>query len=215
MTTYPHKLYQIAPGLNAIFSKQNLTATIVHSPDAAGDVFIPRSVKHKFKQYIVIRIDDEAFYQNSKIESLSFANDSELESIGKEAFYDSSIKRLSIPAILKTLDPDWYRSARKLNEVIVASSRFALVDNKFFIGKSKEDGEFDTLLLAWRKTQGSVAIHASIKYIGTRAFQWCEKIQSVTFTTIQLEELGYGAINNCVNLEKVINIHASLKVVDY
>lgn len=215
MATYPHKLYQIGPGLNAMFIKSNLTATIVRSPDAEGDVFIPRSVKHKFKQYAITRIDDEAFYQNTKIVSLSFANDSELESIGKEAFYDSSLKRLSIPASLKTLDPDWCRSTRKLEEVTAVSSRFAWVDNKFFIGKSKEDGEFDTLLLAGRKIQGAVAIPASIKYIGTRAFQWCEKIQSVSFNTIQLEELGYGAFNNCANLEKVLNIPSSLKVVDY
>ena len=99
MSSYPHKIYQIAPGLNAVLSKPDLTAKIVRSPDASGDVFIPRTIKHKFKQYVITRIDDEAFYQNSKIESLSFAHDSELVSIGKEVFYDSSLRRLSIRVV--------------------------------------------------------------------------------------------------------------------
>lgn len=215
MSTSQHKQYKLAPGLFVMLSKKETTAKIVRSPDAAGDIIIPRYFKHKFKQYIITKIDNEAFYQNDKIESISFANDSELESIGKEAFFESTLKHLSLPPTLRHFDPDWNRSTRHLEDIDVASSHFAWVDGKFFLGKSKEGGDFDTLLFAGRKIEGSITIPACVKFIGPRAFQWCEGITSISFDSIQLQEIGYGAFNNCTGLERVEDVPALVKDTGY
>ena len=84
-------------------NKKDFTADIINSPDANGYLFIPQFVVHENQNYIITSIGENSFKRNYKIKSIQFANDSKVCSIGKEAFFNSSLKKIIIPSSLKTI----------------------------------------------------------------------------------------------------------------
>ena len=62
-------------------------------------------------------------------------DDSNLELIENEAFYNTQIESLSIPASLVILDEGWMKGMRKLKEIKISpdNPRYKDLDNKIII----------------------------------------------------------------------------------
>lgn len=70
-------------------------------------VFIPRSVNFCSQDYIITKIAEESFVANLNIKSINFSEDSELLSIGKNAFSYSNLETLFIPSKFLFFDENW------------------------------------------------------------------------------------------------------------
>ena len=62
------------------------TATVVKSPDSAGEIVIQKSVKHENKEYIITNIGTNAFKNNNNVKSIKFTEDSEIRKFCKFSF---------------------------------------------------------------------------------------------------------------------------------
>ena len=84
-------------GVSYKLNNKNKTAEVVKSPDAHGDILIPRSIKYKSIEYLIIGIGNSAFEKNKKIQSITFPNDSEISYIESYSIQETKIKQIKIP----------------------------------------------------------------------------------------------------------------------
>ncbi|OHT04661.1 hypothetical protein TRFO_27814 [Tritrichomonas foetus] len=71
------------------------TAYIINSPDAEGDVKIPRAIKVDSQEFDIIAIGQKAFQSSKKINSISFSPNSMIEEFEDSAFSGSPIREIS------------------------------------------------------------------------------------------------------------------------
>ena len=83
-------------GLVYSINEEEKTASVTKCQSNATEIIIPRSIKHKSKEYIVTIIASGAF-RNSKVRSVSFKPNSELQAIDAHAFSRSKVARIQIP----------------------------------------------------------------------------------------------------------------------
>lgn len=194
----------------------NQTAKVVESPNASGNVVVPKSVNHSNKEYIIKSIEECAFADNEKIESLSFANDSAVSVIGGSVFLQCSIKSLHLPASIENLVVDFPYLARNLVDLKIPSSiqNYKYVDNTYLLGKG-DSGNFDTLRFVRRDYEGKFVIPSGIKSINNSAFCSCTKITSIEFQSpCTLERFDMNAFLECSGLTSIQDIPASVVEVD-
>lgn len=208
------KIIKLPGNINALIDKNKLTAKIVQSPKAKGDIIIPRYIKHKFKLYLVTRIAEYAFQKNKELNSLAFAPDSAVESIGLWAFCYSSIVRLELPASIERLDEGWCTCADKLIEVQTPPEcRFSWVDHNYLVGKKNDSQVFNIILFARRNIE-NITIPKTIRFIRERAFQNCTKLESISFEPDStLEKIDNYSFENCNSLKTIQSIPESVKTV--
>lgn len=194
----------------------NLTAEVTKSPDAKGDIFIPRSIRYQSKDYLVISIQKKSFKNNNYIFSIDFPEDSLIRKIGKKAFSYSSLERIKIPDSLEDLEEGWCDETSYLTQISLHPNnkryKFLNNDKQIIISKSDIDNnEYDTLIFACRNIK-KVFIPSTIKHISSSAFQHCqiriiEYDDNSQLETIGKKVFGYTKIKN-------IFIPAKLKHVD-
>lgn len=167
---------------NLAFSlnEDNKTATIAYSEKAKGDIFVPKSIFIDANEYLIIGIENYAFFNNISINSISFADDSELESIGEDVFFNCSIKKLSIPACLKHLKEGWCNKVSQLTEIEISPENelFTFYDDKILISKT----ETDVILLFASRNVETVLIPSNITRIGEYSFSNCFNLKSLSFS---------------------------------
>ena len=85
---------------NLIFAlnEEDKTAFLINNDSAADNILIPRSVKYGTQEFIITSIKENSFRYSLLIKSIQFPSDSELFTIGKEAFYCCFLESISIPA---------------------------------------------------------------------------------------------------------------------
>ena len=173
----------IENGVSFELNKNDLTAKIIYSPKARGNVFIPHSIEYQTQEYIITRIEANAFRSNTRIKKLEFSDDSSLLSIGKNSFRKSSIKNISIPTSVEELQEGWCSYTFDLNTVTISpgNPNFKYLDDQqqIIIGKSDKKSEnFDVLIFASRNIIEAI-IPSQIKHISSFAFNKCTKLQTV------------------------------------
>lgn len=138
---------------------------------------------HDSKEYNIISIMENSF-SNSQIESIDFSSDSTLQTIGKSAFYKSSIQCLTIPSQVSRLKNEWCKGAYNLINIKLSPDNpiFKTIENgKIIIGKSDIIyGEFDWLNFCCRDIE-TVTIPNYIEDIGPFAFESCIDLSKVEF----------------------------------
>ena len=202
---------KLSNGLIAQLTESNLTAEIIESSKARGSVFVPRHIDYQSKKYLITRIGDNAFSENRVIDSLTFASDSAVRSIGNKAFSHSTLKSLSIPGSLEELDDWWCFCAKNLNSIDICpqNQNFIFIDEKFLIWKNKDvdaSNRYDVLVFARRNITGEVEVPNNIRRIAPYAFDKCDKFRSLYFSNdddSQLKILDYSAFCGCSKLEKI------------
>ena len=85
-------------------NEKEKTADLYRKTSIEKDIFIPRSIYYQSKEYLIVEICNEAFKYNNFIESITFEKNSELISIGKKAFENSSIENISISHHITKID---------------------------------------------------------------------------------------------------------------
>ena len=120
------------------FKKQIDTAQVDFSPEAKGNILIPRSVIYKSTEYIVTSIEENSFINNKYIISISFAPNSKFSIIKRRAFYESSIQSISLPESLEYLEPGWCKVTPLLNYIKISPKNkyYSYVDQQMLIDKN-------------------------------------------------------------------------------
>lgn len=158
------------------------TASVIQSPKAKGDVFIPRIVKHKSKKYKITTLSNRAFDHNV-IKSITFPDDSEVDTFGEDFLYFTDIKKLQIPAKLKNLVNPCCSGNYELTTIEVSrkNKNFIFYNEQFLLGKSDDKSDtFDILHLA-RSDIKEAIIPPQIKIVKDCSFYSYKKLKAVIF----------------------------------
>ena len=189
------------------------TASVIRSPKADGDIIIPKSIKYKTFEYIVKSISKRAFIV-SKIKSLQFPTDSELQTIENKAFMYSSIESISLPSSVTELKKGWCTKAFNLSEIIISpnNKRYCCLDEKYIIGKSSIEKEYyDELIFAVRNIEIAF-IPSFIECIKSFAFCECKLLKTINIPVnselriIENEAFSFSSIERLTLPAKLIDL---------
>lgn len=169
-------------------NEEEKTAKVISSQAIRNDIVIPRSISFNNQDYIVTCIGKGSFYKNALV-SLSFPDDSKLETIEKDSFEDSKIKSISLPESLKELKKGWCNGTYNLiNVSIHPNNKSISKKNKMLFGKTEENVDsFDAILFAERNIE-CVIIPENIKEIRAFSFSGCDNIEE--FKIMELSQLS-------------------------
>lgn len=180
--------------------KNNLTATIVYSPKARGDIIIPSNIIFQNNIYKITTIDKKSFKNNKSIKSIKFSADSNLLSFKKSIFNQTRITSICIPASVETLEEGWCKRADYLKTATISSGnrhfKYSDTDERIIIGKSdKNSAIYDTLVFANRDID-RVKVPDYISRIDSFAFFNCKELTSIEISeNSMLKTIGKNAFS--------------------
>ena len=197
--------------LGCDFSTINFPATLTEIGDAAfygceklSSVHIPAGVTS---------ISNSAFFDCSLLETVTFSNESQLESVGAFAF-EGCVKLSSIhlPATVTSIGISAFSSCENLSEIIIPSGVTQL-EYAVFHTCSKltsieiPSGVTSIGVSAFENCSQltSITIPANVGSIGNYAFKGCTSLASVTCLSVNPPSLSYNheAFNNNANGRKI------------
>lgn len=205
-------------------NKKDYTAKIIKSDKEGSDIFIPKSIDYLSSKYIITRIENRAFSGNNNIRNISFAPDSEIQSLGRESFAYSSIESISIPKSVKTIEHLAFYNCRKLKTMDIPENSELIsfgcnpfgstLIEKIYIPQNVT--KINQSLLKGFSTLKSIAIspknkkftHYNDFVIGKSSFLYdqlvfvppnCREIEIPSF----IKEINSFSVSNCSNLESV------------
>lgn len=162
------------------------------------NVVIPSSIK---------LIDSFSFAECRNLSKIEFTENSELLTIGEEAFARSSISSISIPPKLIELGDGWCGYTHFLNEVSISkkNKKFSFLDkeHQVIVTKSKpKKKNCDILVFACRNIP-RIIIPSTIKHIRSFAFCGCRYLDSIEFfKDSKLRTIGREAFS-CSLIERM------------
>ncbi|KAK8834498.1 hypothetical protein M9Y10_032643 [Tritrichomonas musculus] len=131
----------------------------------------------------VTRIKKWSFDRRNKLKTVRFSTNSELKCIEDFAFSFSRIESLSLPASLEQIGGYSFFNAYYLRKVEISPENkfFKMMNGKCVVRESSRgSGVFDVIVLAARDI-ASISIPPHIKVINYCAFEYCERLKTVTF----------------------------------
>ena len=171
-------------GIEYSLNEEGKTASVIKNISATGNFYIPRSIMYEEQDYLVTSISENAFKNSKEIISIQFSSDSALRIINENAFFDSTIKSISIPSSLVELKKGWCNRTLMLTQIQIEpnNQRYSILNDEFIIGKSKNENEnFDILVFSVRDIK-NVKIPSFIEIIGPYSFDYCKQLEHVTFS---------------------------------
>lgn len=109
---------------------------VTKSEKAKNTVKIPNTIQISGKAYQVYGIEAKAFYNNSKIKSVTVGNN--VSTIGDKAFYNNKkITSLTIGKNVKTIGKQTFYKCKKLKNVKINSKNITKIGSKAFFGNAK------------------------------------------------------------------------------
>ena len=171
-------------------------------------VVIPASFKHSKKDYVVIGINDYAFWDDSTITSVevkkgvtfigeeAFARCSSLKTvkladsvnkIGRAAFSDcKALKTVNIPAGIKKMEDAMFSECISLEKITVGKNVTEIGEGAFLGCVSLKN----------------VTFNSKLKVIGYRAFERCESLADPKFP-LSITKIGEEAFSSCKSLKNI------------
>ena len=139
----------------------------------------------------VTSIGVEAFYNCTNLEEVTFAEGSQLETIGDAAFSGcKSLSSIKIPASVSSIGDSAFQNCTNLKEVTFAEG-----------SQLKTIGDW---AFAWCENLSSIEIPASVTSIGRYAFHSCSGLKMVTFgKESQLTAIEAYAFEGCTSLTSI------------
>ena len=141
----------------------------------------------------ITSIGDYAFYDCDALSNVELPN--ALTSIGNYAFYSCSIlANIEIPSSVTSIGNYAFNYCTKLGSVTFAeNSQLATIGAYAFAGNSSNYMQFT-----------SIEIPSSVTSIGNYAFNYCTKLDNITFEeNSQLTSIGQYAFQNCTSLTNI------------
>ncbi len=143
-------------------------------------VYIPASIKE---------IGEQAFYWLYNLKTVTFENESQLVSIGANAFYQcSNLEGFDIPAGVTEIGEQAFSGCAKIEQITIPAGIF-LIEKFTFAGCSS-------------LTDVNFASGCRIMQIGGFAFADCTSLQSISLPS-GLLTIGDFAFKSCPNIESV------------
>ena len=143
----------------------------------------------------ILRIDAFAFFDCTKLKSVTFEEESKLTSIGEGAFYNcQSLTSIVIPNSVTWIGWSAFENCRSLhcNEY----------GNCLYLGN--EDNPYLVLVKA-KDTIKEATIRENTRFILDDAFVACSSLTSVTFEEgSKLENIGSNAFSGCTSLTSIV-----------
>ncbi len=157
--------------------------------DSLTNLEIPASVE---------TIGEMAFGVCENLNQVTFGANSQLKTIGDNAFWNCDITSIEIPASVVTIGDDAFNGCGNLSQVTFeANSQLKTIEQTAFCGCAIT----------------SIEIPASVKTIGAAAFGLCDNLSQVTFEeNSQLTTIGGMAFYLCSSLEN-IEIPAGVEII--
>lgn len=210
-------------GLKFEINKEERNAKIIKYSGKNKNIFIPRFITYESEEYPIKVLREESF-RDTAVNSITFPEDSELQTIENNAL-NSDLKKIYLPASVKELKKGWCLHLKYTSEILVSPENkyFQNYDKDILIVKSDPQKEtFDTLYFVSRYVK-QVVIPPFIKKINSFAFSNCNKLflvklsedseleiiddDSFTNSTINkiyipkhVKTIGKNAFTNCQNL---------------
>lgn len=125
--------------------------------NSLGSVIIPTSV---------ISIGNSAFSDLTSLSDVKFAENSQLQVIGDNAFDTTSIKSIIIPASVKTIGTSAFTKCSKLTSVVIPEGVTSLGDEVF----------------SYNKQLPSIMLPASLTTMGKNVFNNCPSLKNISVT---------------------------------
>lgn len=170
--------------INYELNRTEHTAKVTHSPEASGNVFIPKFIKYDLHNYLITSIGKNAFKNNHKIITVEFPKDSELLIIESNSFYCSSIEKISIPDQLTQIGEYSFSYCNKLKQVIIdENSKLRSIGKMAFSYSSLE----------------SITIPSNAEELSDK---WCFHVYKLTNITISPLNDYFIYFNNNMILKK-------------
>ncbi|KAK8888883.1 hypothetical protein M9Y10_033623 [Tritrichomonas musculus] len=169
----------------------NLYAQLRNVKSDETSLIIPATVEKDGSEYPVQGIAPRALRQ-SHVESLSFAPDSQVKSLKKDALYCHTLKKVALPASLEALEVGWCNFTLKLVELTIEdNSHFVTQDNALYDSDK-------TVLYHVARNIKEFTVPASVEKIGSYAFEQCRRLRTLTFEdNSQLKSIEQWAFSHC------------------
>lgn len=146
----------------------------------------------------VTEIDDNAFFDRSNLQSVTFANDSKLQRIGSYAFANcSSLKEITIPSSVTDIGDNAFAECDSLSSLRVEQ------------GNPKYHSEGNCIIETATRTliagccNSTIPNGGSVTGIGENAFYSCNNLMNITVPSA-VTSIGSSAFFDCNNLQTVM-----------
>ena len=213
-------------GLTYTLNTDGYTASVsgYNAATLTAQCTIPATVTYNDAVYTVTAIGNAAFYNCTGLTSVTFADGSQLDTIGVYAFYGcSSLSTIAFPASLKVIKKDAFSYSGLTS--ITLGAELDSVGNRAFYGcnalttvqwnspnlKYTDNGSW--YLFANNTSIQSVTFGSTVEVVPYGAFRNCTGLTTVSFAEgSQLDTIGEIAFEGCSSLS-TIALPASLKVI--
>lgn len=171
-----------------------------------GDVTIPQAVGLSGKTYLVTDIGENAFKSTTTLESVTLPEG--LIIIGKQAFYQSGVKTVSLPSTLSSLGASAFRECKNLQGIVLPDALKDIAEYSFYGCSNLKTVSFGNQTVSIEKCAfdhagvENVVIPNSVKTIGMGAFQYNSNLKSLVINNASVV-IGQSAFCSCPNLENV------------
>ena len=199
----PNELFEYAVIDNLIveiLDKSNNTLTIggLINPYASNDIVIPSSALINGRYYRITRIETNAFYNYTSINSIKISNG--ITSIGAHAFsYCSSLKKVEFPASLTDIEGELFYGCNNLESIFVDfdNPQFLSVNGVLYTKDHKK-------IVAYPNASGQdYKIIDGTEYIENFAFKSCVDLENLRLPN-SIRVIGDNVFYGCDNLKSVV-----------
>ena len=146
-----------------IYTNEN-RASVIKNKSEANHIIIPRSLQYKNKEYIITSISRSAFRHSIHTQNIQFAVDSEIQTIGADAFMESDIQSILIPPHVTQICSSSFCNCINLKQVEFSPNcKIRVIEEAVFADTSLE----------------TITIPNKVIRICRDAFEGCKKLKHI------------------------------------
>lgn len=190
--------------------KDNIDYTVTAIGDSAFKSFSPRSnVSSVFIPARVRSIGDSAFNRCNALTTVTFAEGSQLKSIGGSAFYGTEhayprFKEIKIPDSVETIGNEAFYDCQDLERIALPSALQTLSNGTFYGCTALSEVTFPASLetiesraFSFCRNLSEIKLPTSLKAIQSSVFDYCSALKTVSYDG-SLEQWNHITANNDV-----------------
>lgn len=121
-------------GFSFILNENEKTAILFHNDSNNKEIIIPRSIRINGKEeFIITSIAEKAFMNERTIETIKFSENSEIKTIGKNAFSYTLLENVSIPSSVTNICEFSFSNCFRLQTINFSeNSELRIIENNSF-----------------------------------------------------------------------------------
>ena len=162
--------------------------SIVFASRDITTITIPKTIKY---------IESYSFENCEQLEEIIFHKDSQLQTIGENAFSNTSIRSLFIPSNVKEIKDGWIKNTSKLKNISISpQNKYVKFIEKMIVIKSDPCKEnYDKIIFADKSIE-CATIPKTIRYIGSYSFCNHKDLKKVSISEdSELQKIGKNAFS--------------------